>query len=353
MSGTSIFRMVGSMSEISVSSSLLLDAVAPELGDVEALISRLFQAHGGSPLCEMALGHLQTGGKRLRARLALATVSALGGVTKDGVGWAAACETLHNATLVHDDIQDGDRLRRGKPTVWAQHGVPQAINVGDLYFLLPFLALLEVPRSEMLRMQLCRILAAFGAGIVRGQGQELRLTAALDVTQANYFDTIDAKTSGLFMLPVHGAALIAGLTDSDAAAVAAAFGKLGLVFQMQDDVLDMFGDKGREAPGADIREGKVSALVVQHLTLHPEDHAWLTAILRTPRDATRDSDVVEVARRFRDEGALAATCAQIRDGLKSLEDAPVLARWPAMLALAQALGQTMVAPIAAVLARYP
>ena len=76
--------------------------------------------------------HLETGGKRLRARLALAATEALGHQRADAISWAAACELLHNATLIHDDVQDGDRVRRGEPTVWVRHGIPQAINAGEI-----------------------------------------------------------------------------------------------------------------------------------------------------------------------------------------------------------------------------
>ena len=84
------------------------------------------------------------------ARLALSALSAVGKARSDGIYWASAVEILHNTTLIHDDIQDGDLCRRGKPTSWVLHGIPQAINAGDLGLMLPFLMIngLEISNEK-------------------------------------------------------------------------------------------------------------------------------------------------------------------------------------------------------------
>ena len=101
-------------------------------GDLLAMVeSRMIDLAGDrarDPGARMVREHLDTGGKRLRARLAIAACQALGGRAEDAIDWAAAVELLHNASLVHDDIQDGDRTRRGKPALWARYGPAQAIN---------------------------------------------------------------------------------------------------------------------------------------------------------------------------------------------------------------------------------
>ena len=86
------------------------------------------------------------------------------------VPWAAAVELLHNATLIHDDIQDGDQVRRGQPTTWVRHGQAQAINAGDLLLMLP-LALSQLQTSDSVRWQLSWRLADQAASIVRGQSR--------------------------------------------------------------------------------------------------------------------------------------------------------------------------------------
>ena len=101
---------------------------AADLDNVERLMRSLASGDRLERAGVMVQEHLATGGKRIRARLAMCATAALGGDRGDAIGWAAAVELLHNATLIHDDIQDGDRMRRGEPTTWVRHGAAQAIN---------------------------------------------------------------------------------------------------------------------------------------------------------------------------------------------------------------------------------
>ncbi|MBI5511836.1 MAG: polyprenyl synthetase family protein [Deltaproteobacteria bacterium] len=318
---------------------------------VADLMRRVISDHGGAALGAIAGEHLATGGKRLRALLALAAGAAQGVAVEALVGWAAACELLHNATLVHDDLQDGDLLRRGAPTIWARHGMAQAINAGDLLFLAPFLAVAEIPVAPAAKAALSQLVARRGATIIRGQAEELVMASACDTRRERYVEVVAGKTSGLFELPVEGAAVLAGRDASAAAALAAAFRALGVVFQIQDDVLDLFGDKGRDAPGGDVREGKVSALVVEHLGLHPEDRDWLRAILHKRRDDTSAADVEEVSRRFATGGALAAVCERIVRDAAAVAAVEALCRAPQLGEVAAELVDRMLEPIRSILAR--
>lgn len=280
------------------------------LEDVEVVMR---QVSGNDELVgRIACEHLDVGGKRVRARLALAACQALGVTTTEAIHWAAAVELLHNATLVHDDVQDGDVARRGKPTAWATHGVPQAINAGDLLLMAPVLAIDRLPASTttaMLMATLCQRAVA----TVRGQGADLSLRQQIDTMEpvAAYLRCVEGKTGELMALPVEGAALLAGSSREEARRLAEPFYHLGVLFQLQDDVLDLYGDKGRDQRGADIREGKISALVVEHLRLCPDERERTLAILDTPREQTADADVDFLIARFRDSGALDAVLARI------------------------------------------
>ena len=293
----------------------------------------------------MATEHLATGGKRVRGRLALAACASFGLTPEESVSWAAAVELLHNATLVHDDIQDGDELRRGRPTVWARHGVAQAINTGDLLLMLPWLAVAEIPAPEKLRFRLSQAVANRAARTVRGQVDELELLASRKLDRGSYLRASLGKTGHLLALPVEGAALLGGRSVPTARSLAAPFEDLGLLFQLQDDLVDLYGDKGRDAPGADLREGKVSALVVAHMELVPEDREWLLRILDAPREGTSAADVLEVTRRFRSGGALAAVLAWIDALAARVHDAPELTDHPALRALARNMVQLVLGPI--------
>jgi geranylgeranyl diphosphate synthase type I len=318
------------------------------LADVEAAMSRLAGGARRELVGDIAREHLATGGKRVRARLALAAAAALGVDRGTAAPWATAVELLHNATLVHDDLQDGDRVRRGRPTTWAAHGMPQAINCGDLMMLLPTLALDDLTVDDGIRYRLARALHARAVATVRGQGADLalkdHLAAGLDPVES-YLRCIEGKTGELFALPVEGAALIAGRAPTVAAALAEPFFVLGMLFQLQDDVLDLFGEKGREARGADVKEGKISALVVEHLRLHPDEREWLNAILDAPRDATSDEDVHAVIERFETGGALDAVLRRIVTLASHALNVPALADEPELQQLVVEVTGMVLAPI--------
>ena len=315
------------------------------LPEVETLMDRLADEAGGEPAGAMVRGHLATGGKRIRARLALAAMEALDEPREAGVAWAAACELLHNATLVHDDLQDGDRVRRGRPTVWALHGAAQAVNAGDLLLMLPYLALEHLDAPLDRRWTLARSLAGHAAAVVRGQAAELAMDPWRDVDWPAYRAVAEGKTGPLFQLPVEGAAMLAGRSPEEARHMACGFRALGLLFQLQDDVLDLFGEKGRGAPGSDLREGKTSALVVEHLALHPGDASWLRALLAAPRAETPQAEVELAVERFRCGGALERVLARINAAAVEALGAPGLADEPGLRHLAAELAAVALHPI--------
>ena len=327
----------------------MLESDDPLVTAADAIMRRLARGDSDEPAGRMVCEHLDTGGKRLRARLGLSATAALGGDPSGAVGWAAACELLHNATLVHDDIQDGDRMRRGQPTAWVRHGVAQAVNAGDLMFLAPFAALAEVGCDDGTRAQLCNRLSHRGCTVIRGQAAELELTASADASAEVYLRAIEGKTSALFELPVEGAAVIAGCAPAAIDAIAVPFRALGIIFQLQDDVLDLYGDKGREAAGADLREGKISALVVEHLALRPQDRSELRAMLEADRDETSAAEIGEMIDRFRESGALGAVVERIKSLTESGAAAPAFAQHTGLGELYAELNDLILRPIAHVL----
>ncbi len=308
-------------------------------------MSRLAGEAGGETVGSIVRGHLATGGKRLRARLALAALEALDQPRTAGVAWAAACELLHNATLVHDDLQDGDRVRRGHPTVWAVHGAAQAVNAGDLLLMLPYLALEHLDTPPGRRWTLARSIAGHATAAVRGQAAEPALDPCGGAGWEEYRAVAEGKTGALFQLPVEGAALLAGRSPEESRRLASAFRTLGVLFQLQDDVLDVFGEKGRDAPGSDLREGKASALVVEHLTLHPEDGPWLRSLLAAPRHETPQAEVERAVERFRAGGALGRVLGRIDAAAEEALRAPGLSGEPGLRRLAAELAAAALQPI--------
>lgn len=333
------------------------------IASVEARMRAVSMSDASDNLGLVVVEHLDTGGKRVRARLALAVAEALGLDVEDAVDWAAACELLHNATLIHDDLQDGDRTRRGHPTTWARHGMAQAINAGDLMLMLPFLAVGNSPAAAPVRGLLAQAIAEHAAETVRGQALEPNLPAlcraavcerlgesagggAFDALAQAWRRTALGKTGALIGLPVRGSALLGGWSPEDAAALGRRFAQLGLVFQLQDDVVDLYGDKGRGEVGCDLQEGKVSALVVSHLARAPEDARWLLGVLEAERGVLSRQDVRTVSRRFRESGALAAVLAQMVIETQEVLDDPLLQGFPSLRRVAEALVAVTCQPIA-------
>lgn len=331
------------------SPAALVDALwgdpAP-LAELEALMRRLCLGDGDRGLGRLLWEHVASGGKRLRARLAVFSVQALGGGAAEGVAWGACCELLHNASLIHDDIQDGDRFRRGRPALWAEHGVAQAINAGDLSIALSYSAIGLVPVTDALRWGLTRTVSEAARAVVEGQSAELALLSRRGLSWEAYAACVAGKTAALFSLPLEGAALIAGRAPPEAAALADAFRPLGLLFQIQDDMLDLFGDNGRDARGSDLAAvGKATAFVVEHLRLHPGDREWLLGLLNAPRAETPPAAIDLAIERFARGGALAAVWARLDALLAALDGAAALAREPALHALAARFAAEALRPV--------
>lgn len=278
-----------------------------EWPEIRALIERVIDdvTPTVSPLREMCQYQLDTGGKRFRALLPLVVAEALGHPRELVRPLGAACEMLHNASLVKDDIEDGDDVRRGQDTVWRRYGVPRAINASDamIFYALRLVEEIEapLPTREALRHQLVGHILR----VIHGQELELDLRRRARSSLADYFEVVEHKTAGLFALPLVGAAVLCAAPAALVEGLEAMARELGVLFQIQDDVLDLWGDKGRRERGCDIAEGKRSVLVV-HALQHAshEQSRWLLEVLDKPRAVTTADDVGRAAALFETLGSL-------------------------------------------------
>jgi len=293
-----------------------LDALAKKhLPAVLQLIDEVVvsSSPAGSPLVSMCRYHMETGGKRLRALTPFWVAESLGALPERVTAFAAACEMLHNATLVHDDLQDGDAVRRGRPTVWKAFGVPQAINLGDamFYYAALLVGRLEEPR-EVRERALHRLLVDT-IRVIDGQEREFALRHVERPTLEEYMTMVEGKTSAMFALPLAGTAELVGAPKAVVEGLESVARHLGVLFQVQDDVLDIYGEKGRDQRGSDIAEGKRSFLVVHALTHAPATQAaWLRGVLDAPRESTLDSDIEKARALFDEVGALDAALSEIK-----------------------------------------
>lgn len=184
-------------------------------------------------------------GKRIRPMLTLLCCEACGGRVEDALPAAAAIELLHNFSLIHDDIEDRDELRRGRPTLWKIWGEAKAINAGDAMFALAHIALenaLErgAPAERVLRA--LRVFDETCLALTLGQHMDIEFEQRADVTAADYLAMIEGKTAALIRAACEIGAIMAGAADEPIARLGE-FGRwLGIAFQLQDDVLGIWGN---------------------------------------------------------------------------------------------------------------
>jgi len=203
------------------------------LESVEVLMHRLL---GRGPVADAARYHLAAGGGRSRAEIALLASSALDIDPDASMACAAVTELLHNASLVHDDLQDGDDMRRGRPAVWVRYGKATAISAGDLLLSAGYAALVQHPHPAAAIAMTHEAVAA----TTRGQALDL---AAEPATFELYVRIATAKSGPLVALPMR-LVLLAGGVPGDAAA-ARAGRSLALAYQIIDDLADRVLDRQR------------------------------------------------------------------------------------------------------------
>lgn len=218
---------------------------------------------------EAAAAHLSAGGSRLRARLALDACSALGVPEEQGIAAAAACELIHNASLVHDDLQDRDVLRRGEASVWHRHGDAAAICVGDLLLSAAYAALSGA--GAMAGLLIMRVHRRVGE-VIRGQCEDLALRGATGVSLATYETMARRKSGPLLVLPLELSLELGGRSDAIDAAVSA-----GSLFAIGYQAADDLDDVERDALNEEINLVAVLAASGERL---PREAARALAIER-------------------------------------------------------------------------
>jgi geranylgeranyl diphosphate synthase type I len=235
-------------------------------------------------------------GKLLRPSLTLLAAGLAGGdaAVARALPAAVAIELIHNFSLIHDDIEDGDEERHHRPTLWRVWGQPQAINTGDALFSLARMRLLEMARlgvDPSLALRLAAQVDAVCLELCEGQYLDMSFEARSDVTAAMYLDMIARKTAALMRCATELGARIGAPDDEALGERLSAFGQaLGLAFQIRDDVLGIWQAKeqGKSAAG-DLRRKKMSLPVI-HAFDHAsgDDRAALKAIYATPGPANAE-----------------------------------------------------------------
>lgn len=304
--------------------------VAPELERLNARIQARLTS--GNALMDRIVGsQLRTRGKQIRPLVVVLCARMFGAVTDRVLAAGASVELLHNASLIHDDVVDESKLRRGQPTmnaVWDNH---IAVLVGDFY------------TSSSLReavdtgdMRIIRTISDLGRLLSLGELSQIDTARTHTLTEDAYFSNIDKKTASLFVACARMGCYAAGAPD-DATETLAEFARLlGLCFQIRDDIFDYYEpDKVGKPTGNDLREGKVT-LPLLHVLLQPDapGHADMMALVQA--DSLDDADIARLQAHARDNGGIDYAFARMAD-LRA-QAAALLATLPSSAAADALLG---------------
>ena len=252
------------------------------------------------------------GGKAIRPALCLATTVAFGGELEEALPSAVAIELLHNAFLVHDDIQDASLRRRGLPTLHAQYGVPLALNAGDALAILAGEALRDNRRllGSRLAARIGDEFDLMARRTLEGQARELgwRRDVVLDLEPDDYLDLIMHKTCWYTTIhPLRVGALIGTLGRADPDPLVRFGFYLGAAFQIRDDLLNLVGDEakyGKESCG-DLYEGKRTLMVIHLLReARGADRHTVGRFLAMGRQQRTPSDVATILELMRRYGSI-------------------------------------------------
>lgn len=225
---------------------------------------------------------LALGGKRMRPALLLMACDLFGGDVNAAMPPALAIEVFHNFTLMHDDIMDNAPIRRGKVTVHEKWDQNVAILSGDVMLIEGYKLMMQV-RNDILR-QVLDIFNATAVGVCEGQQLDMTFETSDNITIAEYINMIRLKTAVVLGGALKIGALV-GEADQQDADLLCEFGEqLGIAFQLQDDILDVYGnpDKFGKQVGGDIISNKKTYLLIKALELVKDEQAtelatWLAA----------------------------------------------------------------------------
>lgn len=260
-------------------------------------------------LYEIVKYHFNVGGKRWRPFLVRAVCKCLGGTAEQSLPLEISLEYIHNWSLIHDDIEDSEEMRRGESTVWKAFGLPRAVNVGDTMGALE-IEVLSSGQKAWGEERLNEIYQMMGEAIRKmceGQNDELDLRERKEnVEEKEVLEMMQKKTGALIKFGLIGIAKILNASPEVVKGLEEYAIKMPLAFQIQDDQLNLIGGEeyGKEI-GGDIKEGKRTVQLTHCLKNCGEnDRERIISILLKPREQKTKEEVDFVIQKIRETGSL-------------------------------------------------
>ena len=271
----------------------------PNKDTVHNLIISRLPTHD-KPLGKAAAHHFSKPGKMLRAKMAVHGAEALNLNTLAALRWAAAVEVLHNASLIHDDICDGDKQRRGHQAIWAKFGRNAALTLGDWLIALSFEFASEA--AEIARApRLMRILAQHMSRTTAGEAMEFEFDSGLN--WKSYLTIAADKTAPLLTAPLQGIAVIAGDQNAEET-IFNYFRDLGEAYQIGNDIANFYGSDGAKLIAGDLARRAPNAVTLSFIDKLAADDRLIfvqwyksgdTKYLAKWRDSILHSDAIGAA----------------------------------------------------------
>ena len=281
----------------------LAEAVAPDMVAVNALIRERMASEHAPRIPEVTAHLVEAGGKRLRPMLTLASARMCGYEGPHHIHLAATVEFIHTATLLHDDVVDESRQRRGRPTANLLWDNKSSVLVGDYLFARSFQLMVETGSLRVLD-----ILSNAAATIAEGEVLQLTAAANLATTEEIYLKVVRGKTAALFSAATEVGAVIAGRDEATIRALHAYGDALGIAFQIVDDLLDYGGDASATGKnvGDDFRERKLTLPVIKAVAMaDAEERAFWTRVIE--RGDQREGDLEHALALLARHGTMEAT----------------------------------------------
>ena len=264
----------------------LKNLLSEKLNKVENLVQKKLKSDV-SLIEKMTNHHLNSGGKRLRALLTLGSAKLTGFKEQNrDINLAACVELIHSATLLHDDVIDESKLRRGSQTTNSIWGNQSSILVGDYLLSRCFEMMVEDGDLEVLKL-----LSSTSAKIAQGEVMQLQHKGEADLLEETYIDIINLKTASLFSAATKTGACLSKSNYKEKKALESYGKNLGLAFQIADDALDYYAKEklfGKEI-GKDFFEGKVTLPLISIFQKgNDKEKSFLTEIMKKEKRSEKD-----------------------------------------------------------------
>ena len=284
------------MCEISILMSTfqsIQQSIAPELEMLNQRIANTLTSPNAL-MNQVIEGYLKSKGKQIRPIIVILSAKLLGEVNENVISAATAVELLHNATLIHDDVVDDTKLRRGQATInniWDNH---IAVLVGDFFLSSALLQAIETDDIKIIKS-----ITNLGKLLSIGEIDQIYNARYHTLNEDAYFETIYRKTASLFVSCVEVGAFAVKASDDDTEKLSKVARLLGLCFQIKDDIFDYFNDEKIGKPtGNDLREGKIT-LPLLHVLLNeslPQHDEMLALSKKEDLDTNEINTLIEYAK---------------------------------------------------------